>query len=491
MQWKCIYDQSRESGDEGGVSCNDSQIEMDGGHEFQAKDIVKRNNNAITVKAELWRSNIVPPSVVTAAVNTNLLPSQQASAAATSRQSDRTKDEFLEDGSVTTTPPYDVVLNHVYGIKIADCRQTIKYNEQGHMVYMVGTYGIICDRDNECKQRIYQQHKHVLISMDVNVTGKLVATGELSLDPELHIWNATTACGVSVIKGIHRRGITSICFTSCNHYLITLGQDLRNSVVVLCSPSGLWNDVYTVCSSGLTTQKMLWCTALENSSNEFPYVVGGNRCIYFFRISGKSIERCKGVVGKKRKIQPIMCAVKGHPIATMVNLEGSSSSTVSIKDKKKKKEESSRTDINNSSDILGGKNKSFAIDTPATGLTTLASGVLDVADPEGGSTIPVANYAPACLLLTGTVTGHIYVWVNNRVHLSIVAHNMSVNAIVTTDQGYISACKEGFIKIWNLTLNAVHQYNSQIGFVPRPLDQPVHAIAVNLKFNKLTIGKFI
>lgn len=36
MQWKCIYDGTRESGDEGGRSCEDSDIEIDGGHELSS-----------------------------------------------------------------------------------------------------------------------------------------------------------------------------------------------------------------------------------------------------------------------------------------------------------------------------------------------------------------------------------------------------------------------------------------------------------------------
>jgi hypothetical protein len=34
MQWKCLYDNTRESGDEGARSCEDSEMEIDGGHEL-------------------------------------------------------------------------------------------------------------------------------------------------------------------------------------------------------------------------------------------------------------------------------------------------------------------------------------------------------------------------------------------------------------------------------------------------------------------------
>jgi WD40 repeat protein len=34
MQWRCLYDNTRESGDEGGRSCEDTEMEIDGGHEL-------------------------------------------------------------------------------------------------------------------------------------------------------------------------------------------------------------------------------------------------------------------------------------------------------------------------------------------------------------------------------------------------------------------------------------------------------------------------
>ena len=490
MQWKCIYDQTRESGNEGGLSCDDSQVDMDCGMEFHPRDIVRSNGDQGLNNAELWKSNISPPSVIAASVDANLRPSEQAALIAKESQRSN-KDAFYEDGAVITKPPFNVVLNHVHGIKIADCRNTIRYNEQGHLVYMAGTYGIICDRNDECKQKIYQGHNHVLISIDVDSRGRLAATGELANDPELHIWDATSTQALSVFRGIHKRGIACVNFTPCGHYLVTLGQDLRNSVVVLHSPTGLWNDGYVSCSSGLTTQKMLWCLSLENSSNEFPFVVGGNRCIYFFRAGGKSIERCRGVVGKKRKLQPIMCAVKGHPIATMVaagSASGASSTGTGTasKDSSKgtKKGTKKKSEEESSSDIIGGKNKSFSVDTASAGAVLAAPG----GEGDELNTVTAPDYAPPCLLLTGTVTGHIYVWVSNRVHLSVVAHDGSVNSIITTRDGYVTGSKEGLVKIWNMQLKLVHTYNTLLNFMPRPLEFSVHALAINQTGSKLTVG---
>ena len=58
MQWKCVYDNARESGEEGGLSCEDSEIERMGGlrSEFQK---VKHDDNDLSPH---WLMNIAPPS---------------------------------------------------------------------------------------------------------------------------------------------------------------------------------------------------------------------------------------------------------------------------------------------------------------------------------------------------------------------------------------------------------------------------------------------
>jgi hypothetical protein len=41
MKWRAVYDDARDSGDEGGMSCEDSEVERDGGHEFTDGEIVR------------------------------------------------------------------------------------------------------------------------------------------------------------------------------------------------------------------------------------------------------------------------------------------------------------------------------------------------------------------------------------------------------------------------------------------------------------------
>ena len=59
---------------------------------------------------------------------------------------------------------------------------------------------------------------------------------------------------------------------------------------------------------------MLFCLHLE--SNEYPIVVGGSGTLFFFRPVGVSLERIRGVFGKQKKLQPILCGVEGEPTSS-------------------------------------------------------------------------------------------------------------------------------------------------------------------------------
>lgn len=377
FQWKVVFDETRESGDEGGVDCEDSEVERDGGHEFPDNAVVRMTDNYGKVPA--WQEAIAPPSNITDD-NTNI-------------------------------PNMKPVVNFVHGIRIGDSRNVIAYNEDGHIVYIAVTYGIVFDRDSQ-EQRVYDGHENALISIAVDSSGKVAATGEYHESPQLHIWDARTAQFIDKHVGLHRRGITSLAFSSSGEYLISLGQDVMNSIVVLRSPSTHWHDSYVVCSTSVSPMKMLFAMYVEG--NDYPIVIGGNKTIYFFRTQGKTLERVKGTFGKQKKIQPILCGITGEP--------------------------------SSSSDGVG-----------QTGV------------------------------ITGTVSGHMYVWESQKVAFTVTAHDAPIYSIVKLTRGYATAGKDGIVKLWSNKLQLVQTYNMQ-AFKPVPQATPIHALCRNISCSRITIG---
>ena len=375
LQWKCVFDTTRESGDEGGLSCEDSEVDRDGGHEFKDSDIVRFTDNMGRVQQ--WATAISPPSA-----------------------------PEVED---TTPPNVTPSIDFVHGTRLGDSRQTLLYNDDGHIVYIAVNFGVVYDRDNQL-QRIYKGHSNGLISLAVDPLGKIAASGELHSTPELHLWDARTAEYIMKFRGLHRRGITSLAFSGNGEYLISLGQDVMHSVVILRSPTSRWHDGHFFCSTSVSPQKMLW--SLYMDSNEFPIVIGGSGILYFFRPSGKSLERVRGVFGKRKKLQPVLCGVEGE-----VDESVSSEKT----------------------------------------------------------------------LLTGTVTGHIYVWNQQRVTSTVTAHDGPIYAITKLRQGYATAGKEGLVKLWSNKLQLVHTYNIRM-FSPQPFGTACHSLKCNLLGTRIVVG---
>lgn len=375
LQWKCVFDTTRESGDEGGLSCEDSEVERDAGHEFKDSDIVRFTDNM--GKVQQWSTAISPPSA-----------------------------PITDNASEPNMTPK---IDFIHGSRLGDTRQTVLYNDDGHIVFIAVNFGIVFDRDNQL-QRVYSGHNNGLISLAVDNFGKIAASGELHANPELHLWDARTAEYIIKFQGIHRRGITSLNFSSTGEFLISLGQDVMHSVVILRSPTTRWYDGYVVSSTSVSPRKMLW--SLYMSSNEYPVVIGGAGMMYFFRSSGKSLERVRGVFGKRKKLQPILCGVEGE-VDEAVSSERS--------------------------------------------------------------------------LLTGTVTGHIYVWNAQRVTSTITAHDGPIYAMTKLRKGYATAGKEGLVKLWSNKLQLVHTYNIRL-FSPQPYGTACHSLKCNILGTRIVVG---
>ena len=56
------------------------------------------------------------------------------------------------------------------------------------------------------------EHNSEIISIAVGMNSDIVATGELAEIPAIHIWNPSTLQNLGVIKGIHKKGISLMCF---------------------------------------------------------------------------------------------------------------------------------------------------------------------------------------------------------------------------------------------------------------------------------------
>ena len=262
-------------------------------------------------------------------------------------------------------------------------------------------------------------------------------------------------------------------FSPSGATLATLGQDTLHSIVILKSCTTRWlNDIFISSSINVSIPKMFWILHSDESS-EFPIITGGNRCLYYFKPVGKTLEKVKGTFGRKRKLQSILCSVEilfsSNSLLVASTSSGSSafsgsaaslanSTKLSIKDF----DPNNQNNTNTNSHQNGGNNDN----TP--------------------------NYLEN-VLLTGTVSGHVYFWLNQRVKTTLTAHDAPIYTICALNHysggRFATGGKDGLVKIWSESLQLLHTYNLQT-FSPSPFGLSCHSLITNQVSSKLAIGKY-
>ena len=107
----------------------------------------------------------------------------------------------------------------------------LRYNEE--IIYFVSNTVVLLNIHIN-KHRFYSEHKQEIISLAVsNLNGDFIATGEYSLiNPTVHVWNCRTLENISVLEGVHQRGIHLLAFSADDRFLITCGL-LNPSAVII------------------------------------------------------------------------------------------------------------------------------------------------------------------------------------------------------------------------------------------------------------------
>lgn len=125
----------------------------------------------------------------------------------------------------------DLNLQWVHGYRGFDCKDNIKYNASGHIVYFAAAVAIVYNKSTG-KQAILQGiHTDDVLSIAAHPAGQLFATGELGSTPKIVIWNSTDVVPLRTISDTqHSNGVTLLSFNSRGNVLASLGMDEDNTI---------------------------------------------------------------------------------------------------------------------------------------------------------------------------------------------------------------------------------------------------------------------
>ncbi|GMH99995.1 hypothetical protein TrVE_jg4710 [Triparma verrucosa] len=92
--------------------------------------------------------------------------------------------------------------------------------------------------------------------------------------------------------------------------------------------------------------------------------------------------------------------------------------------------------------------------------------------------------------VTGTVSGHLYVWSGRKLEKIVRAHERGINAIHSCAGGLCTGGKDGFVKLWATNLEHLKRYDLNEASVP-PLDVGVRSVFAGLDVTGTVITKIL
>lgn len=140
-------------------------------------------------------------------------------------------------------PKIGVKLNYVHGYRSRDCKNNIRYLNDGSIAYHAATLGIVLDKDTNT-QRFFNQHTSAILAIAFHPDGIRLATGDLSPKPEIYIWNSTTCSQLAKFSGHLENGIRSLAYSpsgdrlaavDMNDYHMLAIYDTSNAILVALS----------------------------------------------------------------------------------------------------------------------------------------------------------------------------------------------------------------------------------------------------------------
>ena len=120
--------------------------------------------------------------------------------------------------------------------KGAKAFEPIKYEKKHttchkNFIYYTSRLGIVFNPVKN-KQEFYEGHRLKISAMALHPIKSLVATGEVNVNPDIHVWNPQTLETLAVLTTSHKGGILHLTFSGDGLKLISCGMDSTFSIQI-------------------------------------------------------------------------------------------------------------------------------------------------------------------------------------------------------------------------------------------------------------------
>jgi len=159
------------------------------------------------------------------------------------------------------------------------------------------------------------EHTDDIISLCINENPKfknVVATAQIGVNPNIHIWNAMTKQTLSILSDLHKnsQGICSLGFSSSGKLLVSVGLDQNYTIGVW-----RWQEGTLVASASADTKPHRIFRCMFRPDSDSVFVTVGFKHVKFWSVAGSELIKRKGVLtdwnasGNKLKKMPTMLSI--------------------------------------------------------------------------------------------------------------------------------------------------------------------------------------
>ena len=102
---------------------------------------------------------------------------------------------------------------------------------QKQVVYFTSRFPILFNPAKN-QQRFYQGHHQKISCLAIHPFRRLVATGEVNVHPNVHVWDASSLESEAILGTSHKGGVLHLAFSNDGEKLASVGMDRFFSIQV-------------------------------------------------------------------------------------------------------------------------------------------------------------------------------------------------------------------------------------------------------------------
>jgi microtubule-associated protein-like 6 len=127
-------------------------------------------------------------------------------------------------------PDASLQLEYIHGYRCHDVRNNLRFNASGEVVYHTAAVGVSLSLENH--QKHFLAHTDDITAFDVSPDGRMAVSGEVGKTPSIHVWDCISMEPIRTFKGIIKRGVSNLAFSSDGSRIVALAADEDHTLAV-------------------------------------------------------------------------------------------------------------------------------------------------------------------------------------------------------------------------------------------------------------------